>query len=1598
MRLSNDHGHRTRKPNLVYEAVKKLGQAPSRPPIFQCYRGSPSEPVPFLHSLLMRLGICLGVLMSSSITPSGGFAEDGLSVFQTPPSDVRRPMMRAERAIAERRYADAAYELGRILLIENADSAEVQDYFLIDADAEDGPVQQSLRGRIQQILAELPSEGRQAYELQFGAQARAALDQALSEGDMDRLADVIRRFFHTQAGYEASILAGRYELGRGRPMAAALHLDRVAKMPGAAVRFEPELSFLLAACWLYAGVPEKARQTLVTMRDRSPDNTIVVGDQQVTMFRDDSEALDWFEDLVGQQPSLLAPEPAEWVVHRGNAARNARTQGSLPLLSYRWRVPTCIDRADEMLIEKLERQFRDEARAAIPALQPLAVGETILMRTPHKLLGVDFASGKRIWVWPPWEGDSIDPWSSSVERQQVLAAQREQEVQQRIWDDAAYGQISSDGRSVFLIHELGYAPGGTLMHNQPLFMLRGGRGLGLSGDSRTTNQLVSLSLARQGAAEWIVGGESGEDEPGLAGAFFLGPPLPLEGNLYVMIELHGEIRLVVLDAASGRLVWQQQLAHVESRTIEVDGARRLVGAAPSYEGGVLICPTSAGAVVAVDRAARSLLWGYQYLSAPRHAHHGGFRAAQLARRSPQPVDSRWIDATVTVADGRVLVTPAETDDLHCLDLLTGEPLWEPQSRGAHLYVACVHRGKVILVGPERITAIHLDDGQRAWENPLDLPDPPSGRGLYTGQHYFLPTMGSELLKIDLQSGRIEERTMTSIVLGNLVAYRDEILSHGPQWLSTFYQSEPLQQRVEETLTRDPNNLEALGQYGELLLAQGKRDQAIETLRLVCQQSPDNTMTRSLLADTLLAALQEDFQGRLDTVDEIRSLVEHPSQEIRLLRLLAGGWQQQGDVRKAFEAYLGLAELREQSLIESSVVEREAEQIERHWHCRTERWLQARFAELLSAADDEQRAWMDRKIGQWRDAALEEGEISSMRRFLRYFDSHPHAGEIRLRLAERLVRTGELLEAQLLLSSLEQQADDDLQRRMAYQLARLLEQGRQYDQSLHQYRELSERWGDVAFDQGSTGTDLYAAALSRAEFQEAVARAEPWPTGHVQVSESTEQVNRHPSYRRVFSCQTRQRTFAAPAGMRVFYDQHPNTLIIRDGLGNTVQTVNLGARRLNTADFSLIHARLHGHLLMVSVGMEVLAIDLMQAARNAAAAVKWRRDLIRPAQGAAVYRTQVNVHTLRHPWGDTRRVFADREKNLIGVTGPLTHRGLFLMNGRELLCADPVTGETIWSRTNLPMGSDVFGDDELIFVVPPSSQTALVFGALDGRELGTREVDELDYRWATAGRNVLAWSQESATDPLTLRLYDAWTGEEHWREEVPAESRATLIEEDEVALLQPDGRLVIRSLSGDAVSVETEIEPEEGLLSLYVIRSQQQYLLVTNRTARVDPNTPAATVRSIVSGTATPLVSGLAYAFDRGTGQPVWEQPFPVDRFGFPGDQPSESPVLLFLRHYRPDSTRSTQQHTAMLAISRHDGRLVMDKDNIPAQTHTYDVTADRSQQTVTIGLPSRNITMKLTDDPVPEPAEPVEDQPEQEAGDSDQADARRAGATVAATP
>ena len=135
--------------------------------------------------------------------------------------------------------------------------------------------------------------------------------------------------------------------------------------------------------------------------------------------------------------------------------------------------------------------------------------------------------------------------------------------------------------------------------------------------------------------------------------------------------------------------------------------RRLSGLSPSISDGVIVCPTSSGAVVAVDEKRRELLWGFQYPTSvmPEPRDFAGFR-----RMSTQPPGDetdridRSMEGPVVIADGRVLVAPRDSNHIFCLDLVDGRLLWKHEREG-WAYIACVVDEKVVLVDRNGIKAL-----------------------------------------------------------------------------------------------------------------------------------------------------------------------------------------------------------------------------------------------------------------------------------------------------------------------------------------------------------------------------------------------------------------------------------------------------------------------------------------------------------------------------------------------------------------------------------------------------------------------------------------------------------------------------------------------------------------------------------------------------------------------------------------------------------------------------------------------------------------------------------------------------------------------------
>jgi len=719
-------------------------------------------------TLLIRFwGFLLVVLLGCAGPATGAEPEPAEDSEKAPDAlprarhEVQRRVRRAAQAVADQRYNDAAADLQALL------SEDLEDCFLEPVENE--ATQTTVRREAWRLLDAMPPAGRQWYELQFGARAKTLLDEAVRAADRRSLAVVASRYFHTQAGYEATLLLARDEFDQGRFAEAIGWLRRIVELRAVPPACEPECSLLLATCWVSLGRPEHAEEALRRLGRRMPGAKIRIGPREFAVSAENTSALEWLASVAAPQPNLRE-KPPDW-------------HGALGEL--RWVARTLDDPADVEAAKTHAKSAIEENGDAILAVQPLVVGDTVLARTPWRLVGIDFGSGRRLWEFPWHDGDEHDTHQSGPGGRPVPMPNRGEQLRQRLWQDEAYGRIASDGRRVFLLDRLDFPLSGPIgpMIVRGNAVFRIGRLAG-SGVERP-NRLVALDLDREGATVWAVGGETGEDEPALAGAFFLGPPLVDRQRLYVLAEIKGEILLCTLDASRGRLEWSQVIARPPA-TVAQEPLRRLAGLVPSLADGVLVCPTSTGAVAGVELATRSLLWGFQY-----HRSESSLPPRlplRIARLPNLPeLENRSADAGATIADGRVLVTPIDSDELYCLDLLTGEELWSV-ARGDTRFVAGVHQGRILLAGPSSVTCLRLADRRPAW-TPASIRLPQdaklSGRGLWAGRCYHLPTSARQLVTIDVEAGRITATRATDAVLGNLIAAGGALLSQSPDELSCF---------------------------------------------------------------------------------------------------------------------------------------------------------------------------------------------------------------------------------------------------------------------------------------------------------------------------------------------------------------------------------------------------------------------------------------------------------------------------------------------------------------------------------------------------------------------------------------------------------------------------------------------------------------------------------------------------------------------------------------------------------------------------------------------------------------------------------------------
>ncbi|MCA9116516.1 MAG: PQQ-binding-like beta-propeller repeat protein, partial [Planctomycetaceae bacterium] len=553
---------------------------------------------------------------------------------------VQRALRIARDLLEKEQFTEALPLLQKLL--------ESQQDRMLVVPGNNSQVSRSLKAEIRSILTGMSPAGLRSSELQYGAAARAALRNALRTGETDALTDVARQYPVTVAGRQAASLLADRLLDSGEPLAAARWLERLQSElpPGSSPTSADRLR--LAVCWYRAGRPERASQALL-----APRNEQQPGEQPQAAAEQTRQLLQWLQSAVQSGANTLMSLDAGWWLHQGSASRN--TAHHVPegtgTVHPRWPVAGVSlltdatadpDQAEGTAVgqrlrksgRELLRLYREKhSNTTLPRSSPLVVGHTVFVRSFSTLAAFRLETGELLWESLP-EATFEELALSGPEA--LTGPILEFMVRQRLLGDATWATLSSDGTAIYAVEDSGFSrviarPGreGPLpvaaTNRLVAFDPATGRRLWESGGGDGIRHAEEDSTAEDSSA---AGEESSDSQTlPLAGMFFYGPPLPLSGRLYAIGETDGRIELVSVEhrtagtarrnsAAAAELrpasvpqlevSWRQMLDEVGSSQDEAL-RRRLSGGTPSASGGVLVCPTGTGSLVAVDLGLRTLL-------------------------------------------------------------------------------------------------------------------------------------------------------------------------------------------------------------------------------------------------------------------------------------------------------------------------------------------------------------------------------------------------------------------------------------------------------------------------------------------------------------------------------------------------------------------------------------------------------------------------------------------------------------------------------------------------------------------------------------------------------------------------------------------------------------------------------------------------------------------------------------------------------------------------------------------------------------------------------------------------------------------------------
>ncbi|MDA1016956.1 MAG: PQQ-binding-like beta-propeller repeat protein [Planctomycetota bacterium] len=1422
--------------------------------------------------------------------------------------------------IAEGRYDDALLRLQLIL--------DIKEDSLVRSDSNRFV---SVRAEANRLMASLPEKYIASYQLVHGPAARVSLEEAIESGDKNQLTDVATQYFHTEAGQQAANLLGSQFFDAGRFGMAARWLGQLDDAKSSIAQ-DSMWKLRAALAFRQSGDETRAASILASIKT----GTLNAHGTRL-------QPTTWLNRVSRPIPSQLV-KLDDWRMPFGTPNRMGVGTGGEPLLLPRWSHPISAKPAILERVATLLEDLEDQQLAPIPASFPITVDGKVIMRTFRGVHVLDAENGKLLWHSDTGDEVSPDTLLTGVAEPEMMFGDQVQmgfnpmgtrvssntdsnALTGLLFRNGLYGTLTSDGERIYVIQS-------QALFSQP------GRYYGWRSDPNqndahrrdwNTNKVAAYWL-KDGRIAWEIGDTAtGEtfDRP-LAGWYLFGPPVPDGNELFVVGEKDSEIRLFSLSPENGRQNWSQLIAFTDSK-IAKDAGRRLWPAMVSSDKGVLVCPTTVGWLVAVERGSQRFLWAHRY-STPTKTREYGNQATMVPQTA---LNGRWCTSAPMIVGNRVIYAPSEHDNLECLHLFSGERLWKA-AKGSGLYVAGVFDDQVVIVDSDSVKALSIKDGTTKWTTPIDPnAGKPSGVGVAIDDHYHLPLLSGQLWTLNLKTGKVLRKSFLpeeSHALGNLTMYRGMLLSMSPMGLTSFEQKDFIEHEIARRKELSPNDAWALLREAEISLQKRDFKSAWESLAKADTREIEADLKerlRDLSRSTLAAWIRADVGAHGDLLKDLHRFIKTPDEQLDYDRLVADRALSTKNYGEAFDVYW--------KLINQARPERMVIGDDEDTQVQIGLWLSGRLADLWKAAPAPLKATWEAKVAERNNAVIAGGKIGELNSYLRAMSFHPSASHVRSKLIALHQAAGEFAKAEIHLLHLTLSDDPAVAMDGHLELAEhLVKNGLMLDAARRlDIAELHSRSTKLA------EPDAVANRIARARRGLTSVKRERigWSASEVRVVQM--QTDYSSSQMQVLLGELEQLPFLDRIRIQVetggqslrFVDAQTDELYWQHPL------------RAGRKGSSNVEANSVGHSLFV------MHRDALHCLSMVDRKALWPARILnsRGQTQTAYYRTgytygqrfqmQKGATRMNSQWGLTQQY------TRTGTLAAVSPNAVCTYDRRAVKVFDPLTGDLQWIRKGRTQTGRIFATAEYVMV--RDGVTVKAYRAIDGKAVTLKNANTLLQNGIRVDGNNIVVAESSTTSSrpkstlakifgsgttstsLEIRSVDPGTDKESWKVAFGNDAYVTKVDNDTVAVMEhpADKDAAWKLATVDLVSGKridlTTVRMEDGKKVSVIADDAKKH-------------TPHAIVdrdnlylifyerknRNVYWGDSlrTMRVNGTFHAFDRRSGQHLWTQK--VEDQNLVLQEFEHNPLITFILRKQEKVANRTYYMTYMMALDKRTGKRV----------------------------------------------------------------------------